>query len=82
MFSSEARLVMDELNSSNTALRTERLAALAAKKRPAYCPEGHDRAGPQEVVAALRSIAPARRAQLQVREALQAFYSRRYPCPA
>lgn len=80
--SSDARLVMDEMNASNTALRSERLAAQAAGRRPAYCPDLHPRASSTEIVAALRTIPLARRPQVQVRNALRAFYARRYPCPA
>jgi hypothetical protein len=81
-FASEGPLVMNELNDSNRALRAERVAAQAAGRRPGYCPETHARAGPQEVVAALRRIPPARRPGIEVRDALRAFYARRYPCPA
>lgn len=81
-FSSDGRLVMDELNASNTALRSERLAAQVAGRRPAYCPDLHPRATSTEIVTALRTIPAARRPQVEVRNALRAFYARRYPCPA
>lgn len=82
MFSDEAKLVMAELNAASGALREERLAAQAAGRRPAYCPGESNRAGPQEIVAALRRIPPARRPGTQLKDALRAFYARRYPCPA
>ena len=82
VFASEGRLVMDELNDSNRALRAERMRAQAAGRRPVYCPEAHSRASPQEIVGALRRIPASRRAQIQVRDALRVFYARRYPCAA
>lgn len=81
-FSSDGRLVMEELNASNTRLRSERLAAQAAGRRPAYCPDLHRRATSTEIVTALRTIPTGRRSQVEVRDALRAFYARRYPCPA
>ena len=81
-FSSDGRLIMNELNASNTALRAERLAAQGAGRRPAYCPDLHPRASSTEIVTALRTVPAARRAQVEVRDALRAFYVRRYPCPA
>lgn len=81
-FSSEGRLVTDEINSSNNALRSERLAAQAGGRRPAYCPDLHPRATSTEIVTALRTIPAARSSQVEVRNALRAFYARRYPCPA
>ena len=82
MFSDRAKAVMTELNESNRALRAERLAAQAGGRRPAYCPDETNRATPQEIVASLRTIPAARRTQVQLKDALRAFYGRRYPCPA
>jgi hypothetical protein len=82
MFSDRARVVMAELNQSNRDLREERLAAQASGRRPAYCPDTSNRTTPQEIVAALRTIPTVRRPQTRLRDALRAFYARRYPCPA
>lgn len=82
MFSGRARTVMEELKASNAALRAERLAAQAAGRRPAYCPDPKNRATPQEIVAALRNIPAAQRSRIELKDALRTFYNRRYPCPA
>jgi hypothetical protein len=80
-FSSDGPLIMEELNGANRALRAERLAAQSAGRRPAYCPDPNHRADVREIVAALRTIPVARRARTEVRDAVRAFYARRYPCP-
>ena len=82
MFSDRAKAMMAEMNDSVRALREERLAAQAAGRRPAYCPDAGNRTDPREVVAALRTIPAARRPRTQLKDALRAFYARRYPCPA
>lgn len=82
MFSSRARAVMAEMNEINGSLRAERAAAQAQGRRPAYCPNANNRASPQELIASLRTIPAARRPQVQLRDAMRAFYVRRYPCPA
>lgn len=82
MVSSEAKLLMEELSAGNRALRAERLAAQAAGRRPAYCPAPDNRTDPREILTALRAIPPARRAGIELKDAMRAFYARRYPCPA
>jgi hypothetical protein len=82
MFSGQARVVMTEMNEITRTLRAERTSALGQGRRPAYCPDADNRASPQELVASLRTIPAARRPQLQLRDAMRAFYARRYPCPA
>ena len=81
MFSGQARVVMAEMNEITRTLRAERAAALGQGRRPAYCPDANNRASPQELIASLRTIPAARRPQVQLRDAMRAFYARRYPCP-
>ena len=81
MFSSDAQLLQDEVVSSFATLRRERLAAVAARRRPAYCPTDRATLTQPELLAALTAVPPARRAGTQVRDALKAAFRRKYPCP-
>jgi hypothetical protein len=80
MFSSDYEAVTTELHQANHALKEERLAAQAAGRRPAYCPvtaAGLDQA---ELLAALNAVPPARRPHVEVKDALRAAYTKKYPC--
>jgi hypothetical protein len=74
--------VMAELDGSGKALRAERLAAEAIGGRPAYCPAGRSPLSPDDIFSGLQAISPAQQAQVQVKDALRAIYSRKYPCAA
>jgi hypothetical protein len=80
--SSDAPLVQAEITGSIHALRTERLAAQAAGRRGAYCPNGKAGLDAEEIGAAMRAVPADRRPRTQVRDALRAALARKYPCPA
>ena len=85
LFSSDIRLLKNEVTGSVQRLRSERQAALKAGRRPAYCPpEGQRRSGlnSDELLSHFRSIPPAQRQRMEVREGLQSLLARKYPCPA
>lgn len=83
LFSSDFRLLKGEIEAQSRQLRAERLAAVAAKRRPAYCPPARSRGlNSNEILASFRTIPVAQRPRTQVREALLALLVRKYPCPA
>ena len=80
MFSSDVQVLQSEVTTSSAALKRERLAALKAGRRPAYCPPDPASLSQQEIFAALTAVPPARRARTQVKDALKAAFVRKYPC--
>lgn len=81
MFSSDLKQLMGEIGGSMTALKEERLAAVAAGRRPSYCPAGKAELSRKELFAAMEAVPPRARSKVQVKEALRAGLARKYPCP-
>lgn len=82
LFSSDYKLLKSEIQADAGALRRERMAAKAAGRPQAYCPtEGKSGLNPNEIVAAFRTIPPAQRARVEVKDALRALLARKFPCP-
>ena len=82
MFSGDMKLLQNTIKANAAALRAERVAAQGAGKRPAYCPPGPIKMGVKEVITAMRAVPPAQRATTDTRDALRAYFARRFPCPA
>lgn len=78
--SGDYKPLMAELDGSGKALRAERLAAEAAGARPAYCPAGHTPLSPTDIFSGLHAIPAQQQPQVQVKDALRALYSKKYPC--
>lgn len=78
---SDAALLKTELQDDAAALRAERIAATAAGKIPAYCPDAN---APQptleDIVAGLRAVPEAERGRTEVKDALRSFMAKRFPC--
>jgi len=70
-----------ELQKDASELRAERLAAVSAGTKPAYCPgAGGAQPGAKEIIAALEEIAEADRPFIEVKDALRAYLAARFPC--
>ena len=82
MFSGDMKLLQNTIKADAAALRAERVAAQAAGKRPAYCPPGPIKMGVKEVITAMRAVPPAQRAATDTKDALRAYFARRFPCKA
>ena len=82
LFSGDMKLLQNAIKADSAALRAERLSALAAGKRPAYCPPGAVKMGVKEVLGAMRAVPVARRATTDTKDALRAYFARRFPCGA
>ena len=82
MFSSDLRLLKAEVKGAAQALKAERERRRAAGQRPAYCPPERSQLNSRDLLAHFRSIPPAQRERMEVRDALRTMLVRRYPCPA
>jgi hypothetical protein len=80
--SSDYKLLKNEIIAQSQVLRSERLAAERAHRKPAYCPPAKQGLNSNEILAAFRTIPVAQRARTQVRDALRALLARKYPCRA
>lgn len=80
MFSSDIGLLKGEVTSAGTALRAEVAAARAAGRQPPFCAPERVRMSSNELLAFFRSIPPAQRQRLEVRDAMRFYMVRRFPC--
>ena len=70
-----------ELQKDAAELRTERLAAAASGKQPAYCPaQGAAQPSADDIIAALEAVPKLVRPKMQVKDALRAYLAKRFPC--
>ncbi|MEA3008579.1 MAG: hypothetical protein QOJ91_271 [Sphingomonadales bacterium] len=80
LMSSDYKLLKNEIVAQSQVLRSERMAAQRAGRKPAYCPPAKSGLGSGEILAAFRTIPVAQRARIQVKDALRALLARKYPC--
>ncbi len=80
MFSSDVGLLKGEVTSAGTALRAEVASARSAGRPPAFCAPERVRMTSTELLAFFRSIPPAQRQRLEVRDAMRFYMVRRFPC--
>ena len=80
LMSSDYKLLKNEIVAQSQVLRSERLAAQQAGRRPAYCPPAKTGLKSDEILAAFRSIPAAQRPSIDVKDALRALLARKYPC--
>ena len=80
MFASEYREMQAAAQAAIAALRRERLAALAAGRRPAYCPPEHAGLTPAEIMTTMQAVPAARRPRTDIKDAFRAAFVRKYPC--
>ena len=77
----DTRRLMGEIRASFETLSTEREAALAAGRTPAFCPPERGRVAisADELLTRLNSI-PASRRQISVTQAMREWMADRFPC--
>ena len=80
MFTSDYRLLKNEVMTASRALRAERLAAERAGRRGAYCPPKKSGVSTSEILAGFRAIPPAQQQQTEVKDALRTVLARKFPC--
>jgi len=78
----DTRRLMDEIKGAFATLKTERETAVAARRRPAFCPPESGRASvnADQILARLNSV-PASRRSISVTQAMREWMAERYPCP-
>jgi hypothetical protein len=82
LLSSDLGALKKEVQNSAAELRTERLAAKAAGRKPAFCPpEAGGSLSSDELLSHFQSIPPAQRG-MSVKMGLAGLMRKRYPCPA
>lgn len=83
LLSSDLGLLKKEAQNAALSLRQERLAAKSAGRRQAFCPpEKGASLGTNDVLGHFRSIPPAQRSRVQVRDAMRSLMAKKFPCPA
>ena len=83
LFSSDLKLLTNQIKADSVELRGENQAAARAGRRKAYCtPPGGVALSQTDIMQAMQSVPPAQRNTVQTKDALRAFLARRYPCPA
>ncbi len=83
MFSGDLKLLMGQIKTDAAELRAENKAAEAAGRRKAYCTApGGVKMSNRDILAAMQAVPPAQRARTNTKDALRAYFARRFPCPA
>lgn len=80
LFSSDYKALKAEVQIASGQLRAERLAAVKAGRKPAYCPPEKSALSPKELLDHLRAIPAAQRPRTEVKDGLRSFLVRKYPC--
>lgn len=83
LLSGDMKLLTGQIQTDFGQLRAERLAAKAAKQRPAFCPpEGGLKLSDKDIMGAMQAVPPAERPRMQTKDAMRAYMARRFPCGA
>lgn len=83
IFSGDIKLLMNQIKADSAALRAENEAAVAAGRPRAYCPPvGGAKLNQNDVMDAMRGVAPADRAATDTKTAMRSYLAKRFPCPA
>ncbi len=80
LFSSDYKKLKGEVEAAGEQLRVERLAAVKAGRRAAYCPPEKSGLNSDELLAHFRSIPAQQRPRIQVKDGLRSLLARKYPC--
>jgi hypothetical protein len=81
LLSSDYGLLKNEVVTSMTALRNERLAAVKAGSKPAYCPtQASGQMDVDEVLGAMNAVPAPLRPRTAVKDALLQHLAQRFPC--
>lgn len=83
LMSSDLKLLMNQVKADAAQLRAENKTAEAAGRRKAYCtPAEGVKLGNRDILAAMNAVPPQQRATTQTKDALRAYFARRFPCRA
>jgi hypothetical protein len=83
IFSGDLKLLMGQVKTDAAELRAENKAAAAAGRPKAYCTApGGVKMSNRDILSAMNAVPPAQRARTSTKDALRAYFARRFPCPA
>lgn len=82
LFSGDVGVLKSEGVNAGKSLKAERLARIAARQAPEYCPPTPGSMNSEELLSAMRAIPAAQRPQISVRAAMKAMMIRKYSCPS
>lgn len=83
MFSGDLKLLMGQIKTDAAQLRAENKDAEAAGRPKAYCTApGGVKMSNRDILSAMNAVPPAERARTSTKDALRAYFARRFPCPA
>ena len=77
----DTRRLIAEVRTATETIGNEREAAIAAGRRPAFCPAGRVSLSADAILARFNAI-PAARRNISVTQAMREWMSERHPCPA
>lgn len=81
LFSSDLKLLTNHIQTDFVRLRSERLAAQAARTTMAFCPPAAGvKLTDKDILLAMQAVPEERRGTTSTREALKIFLARRFPC--
>src|SRR6185295_11755311 len=80
-FSGDLKRLTQSIKGDAALLKAENQAAAAAGRPKSYCaPAGGIKMGNQEVMTAMQAVPPPQRATTDTKDALRAYFARRFPC--
>lgn len=83
LFSGDLKLLTRQIKADAAQLRAANKAAAAAGRPKAYCtPEAGVKLTNRDILGAMQSVPAAQRSTTSTRDALRAYFARRFPCPA
>ena len=84
IFSSDLKLLMNQVQADMNAIKAEKDQADAAHRPSAFCPPKGQKINmtDKDILGAMRAVPPAKRAATDTRDALRAYFGRRFPCKA
>lgn len=80
LFSGDIGVLKKEMQTSGGQIKAERLAAIKAGEKPAFCPPAKASMRSDELLSHLRAI-PAAQRGMPFRAAYKSFLIRKFPCP-
>jgi hypothetical protein len=82
IFSSDLKLLTNQIKRDAGELRAENKAAEAAGRQKSYCtPAGGVNLTNRDILGAMNAVPPTQRARTETKDALRAYFARRFPCP-
>ena len=81
LLSGDLKLLLNQIKQDAAVLRADNKALEAAGRRKAYCaPHGGVKMTNRDIMTAMNAVPPAQRASTQTKDALRAYFARRFPC--